>query len=77
MNQWILPMAFVALVLIVGAFAFVNAQTAIGASVGNSGSTQKAASCGMTGCAGGCTAESNCGSSSCGAANGGSCGCGK
>jgi hypothetical protein len=73
MNQWILPVAFVALVLVVGAFAFVNAQSdsvPVNALVVKTG-------CGMAGCNGQCTTGSNCGSASCGAANGQTCGCGK
>ena len=72
MNQWILPMAVFALVLIVGAFAFVNAQSG---SVSESAPVVKTG-CGMAGCNGGCTAEKNCGSSQCGVAKGGICRCG-
>ncbi|MFH1802291.1 MAG: hypothetical protein ABH864_02445 [archaeon] len=74
MNNWILPTAFVVLVLIVGAFTFVNAQDD---AVAGDKVVQEAGSCGVAGCSGGCTAESNCGSSSCGATSGGICGCGR
>lgn len=73
MNQWILPMAIVALVLAVGAFTFVNAQS----DSASANAPVEKAGCGMAGCNGGCTAEKNCGSPSCGAANGGTCACGR
>ncbi|MFA6023389.1 MAG: hypothetical protein WC781_04860 [Candidatus Pacearchaeota archaeon] len=68
MNMWIIGAIIVGLVLVAGTMVIAAEQNNNTTPV-----TQK--SCG--GCNGKCTAESNCGLATCGAANGKTCGCGK
>ena len=64
--------------LLIIAGVLVGILVLAGASVialGNNDSPEKTVDCKT--CGNKCTAESNCGSATCGAVNGGSCGCGK
>jgi uncharacterized low-complexity protein len=69
MNLWIIAAVFVGILAIAGV-AVVNA---LPESQSIPTTNQKTCSS----CGNSCTAESNCGLSTCGATNGGTCGCGK
>ncbi len=67
MNNWVI-VGIIFAVLLIGGVAVVSAVSA------NQTDTAQAT---CTSCGGKCTAGSNCGLATCGAANGGKCGCGK
>jgi len=66
MNLWIIAAIVIGLVAIAG-ITVVNAYA-----TDNKTETKTCTSCGNS-----CTAKSNCGLKTCGAANGGTCGCGR
>ena len=69
MNLWIIAAVMIGTLMIAGV-AVVNALSST-----QEISTTSQKSC--SSCGNSCTAESNCGLSTCGATNGGTCGCGK
>jgi uncharacterized low-complexity protein len=69
MNLWIIAAVFIGVLTIAGV-AVVNALPDNQSTLTTSQKT--CSSCGNS-----CTKESNCGLATCGAANGGTCGCGK